>query len=279
MLETVITEFVADGKYRKLSEKTNRIYTYVLKYFLSYCQTQGKADFETLDSALLKQYAIYLQEVKENNSGGIAFQFRVIRALFGFANREDIPNTQPFRRFRMPKVELAVMSFVDRNEYDVLMAASRGSDHPIRDSSIISVLYDSGIRVGELQNLCSQDVLGDRGMLRVRGKTGERLVPVYRAVLKRLGLYMNQERPVSQLPNVFLTNAQTSMSYHAISLMLQRTSKRAGIKYKSPHCFRRGYVTQMVKNGADLFHVQRALGHKTLVMTNRYAILNEDSLN
>ena len=33
MLETVITEFVADGKYRKLSEKTNRIYTYVLKYF------------------------------------------------------------------------------------------------------------------------------------------------------------------------------------------------------------------------------------------------------
>jgi integrase/recombinase XerD len=278
LIETVIAEFLADGKYRKLSDKTNRIYTYVLKNFYNFCKTQDQIDFEKVDSNLLKKYALFLQEVKANSTGGVAFQFRVVRALFGYANREDIPNTQPFKRFRMPKVDLPVMQFIDRNEYEVLIAASRGSDKPMRDSSIISILYDTGIRVGELQNLCSQDVLGDRGMLLVRGKTGERLVPVSRHVLKRLGQYVAHERPASQIANIFLTDAQTVMTYHAVALMLQRTSKRAGVKYKSPHCFRRGYVTQMVKNGADLFHVQRALGHKTLVMTNRYAVLNEDSL-
>ena len=115
-------------------------------------------------------------------------------------------------------------------------------------------------------------------MLLVRGKTGERLVPVSRHVLKRLGQYMTQERPASPLSTIFLSDAQTPMTYQTVSLMLQRTSKRAGIKYKSPHCFRRGYATQMVKNGADVFHVQRALGHKSLTMTQRYAVLSEDSL-
>ena len=69
------------------------------------------------------------------------------------------------------------MEYVTRDEYDSYLHGARGSDKPLRDTSIVSILYDTGIRVGELLGLTAQDVLSDRGMLRVRGKTGERLVP------------------------------------------------------------------------------------------------------
>ena len=63
----------------------------MLRNFSKYCKESQKEVFEEIDSNLLKGYSLHLQEVKKNTLGGVAFQFRVIRALFGFANREEIP--------------------------------------------------------------------------------------------------------------------------------------------------------------------------------------------
>lgn len=276
-LETLITEFIADGKYRKLSPRTLKMYAFELKHFLAFCHEHYAREVLQVDSGLLKLYALHLQD-NGNNSGGIAFKFRVIRALCGYLNREEIPNAQPFKRFKMPRIEQQVMKYVELSEYETLMAVARESNKPLRDSAIISLLYDTGIRVGELMNLKLEDVLSDRGMLKVSGKTGERLVPVSRHVLKRMNQYVNQERPKSVLREVFLTNKDTCMNYYTVSLMLQRIFQRAKLPYKSPHCFRRGFATRLILNGADVFSLQRILGHTTLTMSNRYAVLNNEAL-
>jgi integrase len=51
-----------------------------------------------------------------------------------------------------------------------------------RDKLIVRILGDTGIRVGELVNLTTHDLINrDRNLyLRVGGKTGERLVPIPR---------------------------------------------------------------------------------------------------
>ncbi len=40
----------------------------------------------------------------------------------------------------------------------------------------------------------------------------------------------------------------------------------------------RGYASWMIEQGADLYTVQKLLGHKTNIMTQRYAHLSENKL-
>jgi integrase/recombinase XerD len=276
-LEHLIREFIADGKYRRLSVRTLMMYSSVLKSFSSYCDSLSIAQFSQVESNTLKSYALFLQE-RELTSGGVALRFRVIRALFSYAEREEIENKKPFKRFKIPRIEQKVMKFVEFQEYEILLNAAKDSTKPFRDSAIVSVLYDTGIRVGELLNLKLDDIVSERGMLKVNGKTGERMVPISRPVLKRVRQYINSERPQSALSSVFLTNSEAPLNYQVVKLMLERTAKRAGMTYKSPHCFRRGFATRMIHNGSDVFSLQRILGHTTLTMTNRYAVLNDDAL-
>lgn len=44
------------------------------------------------------------------------------------------------------------------------------------------------------------------------------------------------------------------------------------------HSCRHSYASWMIENGADLYTVQKLLGHKTNVMTQRYAHLSENRL-
>lgn len=277
LLNTLILEFTADGKYRKLSPATMRMYSQVLKPFEDFCKKHHITIVEEVTSSTLKNYALTLQE-RGIESGGVALRFRVIRAMFSFAEREEIPNTRPFKKFKTPKIEKKVMKYVTFDEYEALMLAARAGQNPLRDTAIISVLYDTGIRVGELLNLTEADLIQGQGMMKVRGKTGGRIIPVSRSVIKRLREYMKGERPSSRLPALFLTCSEESMVYGSIKLMLERTFKRAGLPYKSPHCFRRGMSTRFVLNGGDVFSLQRILGHTTLTMSSRYAILNDESL-
>lgn len=278
LLSALIQEFIADGKYRKLSENTTKMYSQVLKAFEIYCKSENIKEVKQVLSTTLKNYALVLQE-NGIESGGVALRFRVIRAMFSFAEREEIDTTCPFKRFKLPKIEKKVMKYVTFEEYESLLISARGGMNPLRDTAIIMILFDTGIRVGELLNLTENDLIPSQGMMKVRGKTGGRVVPVSRNVMKRIREYIQRERPSSPITPLFLTSSEESMGYSSVKLMLQRNFKRAGLKYKSPHCFRRGFASSFVrKSGGDVFALQRILGHTTLTMSNRYVTLNSEDL-
>ena len=54
--------------------------------------------------------------------------------------------------------------------------------------------------------------------------------------------------------------------------------KRAGLKDLRFHDLRHTFATRLVRSGADIYAVQRLLGHKSLEMTSRYAHHDVESL-
>lgn len=52
--------------------------------------------------------------------------------------------------------------------------------HP-RDKAMIALLYEGGFRIGELASIKFKDIEFNKfgGKVKVSGKTGERLVPLY----------------------------------------------------------------------------------------------------
>ena len=115
-----------------------------------------------------------------------------------------------------------------------------------RDKAILSLLYDSGVRAGELLNRKIKDLeFEDYGLvLRVRsGKTGNRLV----VVIGESPIYLRQWLDVHPDKNnrdapLFVKvnrNGSKELDYNALRQIFQRIKERAGIKERiHPHLYR-----------------------------------------
>ena len=135
-------------------------------------------------------------------------------------------------------------------EEDVLDLIECANNH--RDKAFISVLWETGARIGELIDL-TVGALKDhkRGFqIVVKGKTGARRllliesVPYLREYLQK---HPHGERKNAPLwVNVGTTNQGEKSSYRALTKALEKTGERAGIeKPLNPHQFRHSRATYL----------------------------------
>jgi integrase/recombinase XerD len=121
-----------------------------------------------------------------------------------------------------------------------------------RDKLIVRILGDTGIRVGELVNLTTNDLINrDRNLyLRVRGKTGERLVPIPR-LSRRLQRYVDRGRSrEAPTDRIFISLKRRpggdygALTPSGVEQLLQDLRQRAGVsKRVYPHLLRHSYAT------------------------------------
>jgi integrase len=127
------------------------------------------------------------------------------------------------------------------------------ADHP-RNKVIIAMLYEGGLRIGELASLKIKDVEFDENgaVLRVRGKTGERVVRVVSsASLIAQWLEMHPRRKNKEAPlwvNLSSNYKKEGITYQGIRQNLKRIAEKAGVKKNiTPHIFRHSRATHLAK--------------------------------
>jgi len=108
-----------------------------------------------------------------------------------------------------------------------------------RNQTILILLLDTGIRIGELVNLKSEDVHLDKGFLKVIGKGNkERIVPIGSNAQKALQKYLFRYRPKKVNPtisNVFLSVQGKPLSINSAKLMFARLAKTSGVSRLHAH--------------------------------------------
>lgn len=125
------------------------------------------------------------------------------------------------------------------------------------------VLFNTGLRIEEFLSLTKENYDAQTNSLLVIGKGDkQRRIP-----LGNLDLSIFEEDKFY----TFLHNT----SYSAFLLW---TKKYFGDEY-SPHSFRHGYTTKLVKNGASQYTVKSVLGHASYSTTLRYFHLGFDEVS
>jgi integrase/recombinase XerC len=157
-------------------------------------------------------------------------------------------------------------------------AANRGHFQRHLGITIVSILYGTGLRRGELERLNVADWNRDEGTLRIDGqKTGqERIVPVPRIVYHCIESYLPhrqnhliRHQRLDQ-PALFLNRQGGRFKASMVSLMVRNTARRAGVPLHSLHQFRHTCASDLLASGATLPEVQRILGHSSVSTTMRY---------
>ena len=150
-----------------------------------------------------------------------------------------------------------------------------------RDRTIMEVFYSAGIRSRELRNLKCQDVDLDHGLLVVRQGKGkkDRVVPLGRIAARYLETYLQGIRPEllrgrPDTHHVFISRDGGPLCMRTIAQRLDRYAARVKLSAKvTPHIFRHACATHMIRNSANVRHVQELLGHAKLDTTQKYLSL------
>lgn len=154
-----------------------------------------------------------------------------------------------------------------------------------RDSAIINLFLDTGIRVSELQGLDVTDYSFENKALSVVRKGGftsniylsdemnaqlNQYVTIWRELkLKEYG---------SDSPALFISSRGTRISIRAIQQLVNKYGTSANGKKLSPHSLRRTYGTSLYAKTQDIKLVADNLGHSSVDTTSqRYAATNEQN--
>ena len=209
-----------------------------------------------------------------------------IRTYHNFLSAEGLMVDNPAQLLDAPKIPQKLPNILTIQEVDdILSVIPEKAPMAKRDLAIFEMMYSCGLRVTELCDFKTTDILWDSEMIRVSGKGDkQRFVPIGPIARENLKNYLNHERPAltDKNPNVaevFLSRNGRKLTRMMIWILLKKWSEAAGVDKKmSPHTLRHSFATHLLEGGADLRSVQEMLGHSDIATTQIYTHVDKAHL-
>jgi len=270
-----------------------------VRFFTRYLKENSlSTDVTKIGTQQIRGFVLHLQSVKrfavhpftkaqaDGLSGhSINGYLRSLRAFWHWLEAEGLIAASPFHKIKIPKApEKVIPTFSEEQTKALLAQIDTSSPQGFRNYTIVLLLLDTMIRVSELTG-CRKDHLNlENRTLRVWGKgSKERAVPFGKTVQRALWRYLTLCRPEPQIPSqdmLFLTADGRPLKKNRIEAILKAYGQKAGIKgvRVSPHTFRHTGAVSFLRNGGDLFSLQRIMGHSSLEVLRRYIALSQADL-
>jgi site-specific recombinase XerD len=185
---------------------------------------------------------------------------------------DDAPPRGPIFASDLPKADDPLPKFLDDADATRL-ARAIAAEPDARTRLVLELLMRTGMRVSEMCALETDAVIriGDGWWLRVPvGKLhNDRYVPLHPVLVSLLEQWQNTHG--DNTSGLLIFDQASALNRHAVTRMLDRVAKQAGLGHIHPHRLRHTLGTQAVNRGMRLEAVAALLGHQTLQMTARYA--------
>lgn len=141
-----------------------------------------------------------------------------------------------------------------------------------RDLAMLMMLVDIGLRVTEMCMLKVSDYQQENGRLLIRHGKGnkQRAVFLGDAAQRVLWRYMMSRDRIKPNDPLFVTRSIKPLSRSYVMHLVQRIGNNAGVNNAHPHRFRHTFAIQFLRNGGNIFELQRILGHAELDTVNIY---------
>lgn len=303
----LITSFLEILKVESgLSKNTIESYHLDLKLFLRFLYAQGIENILKTDENLIKLYLSKLYK-DEISTASASRKISTLKRFFNFLELESHLKKNPTINLIKPKEAKKLPKLLSEKEILALLETVNKdkSDFGIRLSTMIEILYASGLRVTELVSLPISAIHKNNGVITnymiVNGKGNkERLVPLNKSALQILSDYLSLRERLGQKDSkwLFCGHFRASKDMNLIKdgqnfdisdqhitrqrfhQMLKELAFNANVNEKkvSPHAIRHSFATHLLNRGADLRVLQELLGHSDISTTQIYTHIMNSKL-
>jgi len=286
-LSNLIDDFLDYTEIEKhRSTKTRDNYAHYLGRFAEFAGDNAAPAKITLP--LVRQYRLFLNRFKDETGRQLKpvtqnYHIIALRAFLKFLAKQDI-KTLPAEKIELGKTSERHIDFLSPDELEQIFAAVPGTEkiEDLRDLTILTTLFSTGLRVSELTDLKRKDIDLKRGEFMVRGKGDKpRVVFLSNDAKDLLDKYFTKRTDNAEAALV----AHKGPSKHlpltprSIQRIVEKYAKAAGIVKKvTPHVLRHSFATDLLINGADIRSVQTMLGHSSITTTQIYTHLTNPQL-
>lgn len=213
---------------------------------------------------------------------------RTLKCFLRFLYDEGHLQTDLASRVKLQRVAEDTIGAFKKEQVLLLLGAPNQREYVgFRDYVLLTLLFDTGLRINEALNLTVADLNVADKTITVQAavsKNGKsRDVPLTKRTVELLVALIQENRKqfAIRCPSiVFLLNNGKPLTYNQAYERIRLHGDKAGITdvRVSPHTFRHTFATLYVLNGGDPFTLQKILGHHDFNMVRKYVQVNQRDL-
>ena len=180
-------------------------------------------------------------------------------------------------------LQLAAKDILDEDFKNLIRCFDLSKFHEYRDCTIIELIMDTGMRVGETLLIKLSDVDMVRRSIylppeNTKSKKG-RMVFFSAEMDKSLKSWLQFKDRYRDSDYLFCTNNGKPVQVNVFERNFRMYASRIGLKNAHPHMLRNNFAKRFLMNGGDIYTLSRLLGHSSVTVTEKaYLDLNEEDL-
>ena len=272
-IEAAVASYTRHLRAANRSPHTIKTYLAALHAFHRFLRTQGMPTvLPAIRREHLEAYLVQLQ-ADGKRPATVSLAYRSLQPFFRWALEEDEIRVSPMARMTPPIVPEEPPPILREAELQALLKACEGSDYESRrDTAVLRLLIDTGMRRGELIGLKLSDIDFDHDVAIVLGKGRRpRACPFGAKTAKALDRYLRAraQRPAAALPNLWL-GRKGALTDNGLLQLVRRRGAQAGIAHLHPHQFRHTYAHMWLADGGTEGDLMRLAGWRSRQMLSRY---------
>lgn len=276
--------FMSQKRLQGLALRTIEEHELYMKHFKKFVNTAGRSyEDHAVDINIFRGYLTYLIIEKEYKPNTTNIRLRTLKCYLKWLYDEEHIDKNYSLKIKLVKAPIdTIKPLCDKDVKKMLKTPDKKTYTGYRDFTMMILILDCGIRIGEAVQLEIRDIDASHGFIDVRAEVSKtrtyRQLPISKKTCKLLKelIKISQEEGCKY---VFQSQYGGGIKKQNIGLSFRRYGEEAKIKVRtSPYVFRHTFATNAVKAGMDVFTLQRIMGHSNITTTRKYIQLNSDDI-
>lgn len=255
---------------------------------------------DTLDKHFFDDYLRYLTKYEKNGRvytnqiPALRRKLTSLKALFHYLFLDNQMKSCEITKVKMPKMRKKEVVYLDEDEKNDFLSEvsspTANSKHhqkyletqSIRDKTLTTLLYLTGIRVSECVGLNIKDVNLEKCSMKIIRK-GNKEATIYLPdeLVEMLSIYIEYRKGILAVDGhedaLFLSSQRKRLTQRSVERIVKKYAEVAvPQKHITPHKLRASYATAMnEKTNGNLLLVSSLLGHESVRTTQTYVVQAE----
>lgn len=270
-MSDMILMYLATRKTEGLADATLKGYGRTLGRFARYIK-------KNVEDVIAMDIRIYISKRSKEGlkNTTLANDTDILRGFFNFLEDEEYIHKSPMRKIKTIKVEKRLREALTKEQFETLRTGAK----TLRQKALLELMYSTGCRLEEVEQMKKRDIDWQRLQIKVVGKGNkERVVYINATCQVHLRKYLMSRLDDDKALLITERKPTKFMGKRAIQKEIKTIAEQSGLQVNVyPHLLRHTFATHMINSGMSLTVLQEIMGHDSPDTTMVYSRMSNTSI-